>query len=239
MQRKRAHIYTSRKHLAVTIGILLVPFLLLLLFAQFAHIATGALIADLLVSTWRIAVAYVIAAILGWTCAVLFYRGPASMVALPIFDVLQSFPTFAMLPLAVLAWGPSDTTIIVFMVVTIIWPIFFSVVSALKLAKEDWQEAVTIYQCRGLDYTKKYLWPISRPGLITGSIVGLGDGWEAIIATEIVVKTQAGLGSFFQVFSSNPAVTAFGILGLLVFIFSINKVLWLPLLDWSHRTMED
>lgn len=77
------------------------------------------------------------------------------------------------------------------------------------------------------------------PGFITGSIVGLGEGWEALIATEIIVGMDTGLGNFFQTYSTNPKITAFGVLGFLILIFSINKVIWLPLLEWSHRKMEE
>ena len=53
------------------------------------------------------------------------------------------------------------------------------------------------------------------------------------------VGIKTGLGSFFDAYSTNPTVTTFGILGLLVLIFSINKLIWLPLLDLSHRKMEE
>ena len=105
--------------------------------------------------------------------------------------------------------------------------------------KRDWEEAVEVAGLKGFDYVRNFLWPISAPGLITGSIIGLGEGWEALVATEIIVEIKDGLGSFFQSFSTNASVTAFGILGLLILIFSMNKILWLPLLEWSHRKMEE
>jgi ABC-type anion transport system duplicated permease subunit len=92
---------------------------------------------------------------------------------------------------------------------------------------------------RGWDYLKYYLVPLSIPGIITGSIVGLGEGWEALVATEMIVGTKTGLGPFFQGFSQNVPVTIFGILGFLIIIFSINKLLWIPLLDWSHSKLEE
>jgi ABC-type anion transport system duplicated permease subunit len=69
--------------------------------------------------------------------------------------------------------------------------------------------------------------------------VGLGEGWEALVATEIIVQSQTGLGSFFQSFAENPRVTAFGILGFLILIFSLNKLIWIPLLDWGHKKLEE
>jgi ABC-type nitrate/sulfonate/bicarbonate transport system permease component len=166
-------------------------------------------------------------------------QGQVLDVALPVFDVLQSFPTFAALPLAIYFWGPSNFTTIFFLIFTIIWPIFFAILSSLKLMKHEWDEVAEIYGLTGKEYLKKFLIPVSVPGLITGSIVGLGEAWEAVVATEIIVGMQSGLGPFFQSFAANSGVTVFGILGFLILIFSINKIIWIPLLDWSHSFIEE
>lgn len=237
--RKKAIIYQSRKHLAITLGVVVLPFLFLLLFSRFAHIATGKLFLDIAVSCARLAVAYAIAALLGWGLAVLFYKGKRAIVALPLFDVLQSFPTFALLPLAAFVWGVSNITVIFFLIITIIWPIIFSIISSLKLIKHDWEEAVTVAQLSGKNYLTYFLFPVSIPGLVIGSVIGLGEGWEALVATEIIMNIDPGLGNFFQAFSRNAPVTVFGIFGLLLLIFAVNKLVWLPLMEWSHHQMEE
>ena len=121
----------------------------------------------------------------------------------------------------------------------IIWPLLFSLISTLKLVKTEWEEAVAISHLKGFAYLMKFIIPASLPGLITGSIIGLGDGWEALIATEIIIGVNAGLGNFFQKFSADTAVTAFGVLGLLLVIFTINKLIWLPLLNMAHAKWEE
>lgn len=239
MRKKRAIIYRSRWHLLATFLLIVGPFLFLILFSRVSHIRVNDLMFDLFVSSWRLLVAYFIAAILAWVWALSFYRGKRAAIALPIFDVLQSFPTFAILPFAIRLWGGSDTTVIFFLVVTIIWPIFFSMISSLKLIKNDWEEATEIMGLRGLDYLRYFLLPISIPGLITGSVIGLGEAWEALVATEIIVNINVGLGSFFAAYSSNASVTILGILGLLIVIFSINKLIWIPLLEYSHERMDE
>lgn len=237
--KKKVKIYESRVHLLITLLFIIVPFIFFLLFSSLSHIATTKLLTDIFESVIRIVMAYIIAVSLGWIFAVSFYKGRRAVIALPIFDVLQSFPTFAALPLATYFLGPSNTTVILFLVITIIWPIFFSIISSLKLIQKDWEEAAEIYGLSGWNYVTYFLWPVSMTGLITGSIIGLGEGWEALVATEIIVGIKSGLGNFFGTFSKNPTMTAFGILGLLLLIFSINKLIWLPLLDWSHRKMEE
>jgi ABC-type nitrate/sulfonate/bicarbonate transport system permease component len=239
MQKHKNHIYRSRQHLYVTLLTILAPFVYLLLFAQFAKLATGQLFYDIGVSFVRLFIGYAIAAFLAWLLAIGFYRGKRAVIALPFFDVLQSFPTFAALPVAVYFWGPSNVTTIFFLVMTVMWPILFSVLSSLKMIKHDWEEAVQIMGLKGWPYVRHYLLPVSLPGLITGSIVGLGEGWEALVATEMIVNMKNGLGPFFLGFSTNVQVTGFGILGFLIIIFSINKLLWLPLMEWGHHTMEE
>ena len=241
MHKPRAHalIYRSRLHRLVTVLFVALPFVFFLFFAQFATISSAELFTDITISLARIVTAYVIALALAWICAVLFYQGRRAVVALPIFDVLQSFPTFAALPLATYFLGVSNVTVIVFLVVTIIWPIFFSIISSLHLIRHDWREAVEISRLSGFAYFKFFLLPVTIPGVVTGSVIGLGEGWEALVATEIIVGSRVGLGNFFHIFSRNPRITTFGILGFLILIFSINKLIWIPLLEWSHGKMEE
>lgn len=239
MRRTKVTIYTKRWHLALTIFILAAPFIFLLVFSKIANIATGKLFYDVFTSSWRLTLAYIISTLLAWSWGVLFYHGKQATVALPFFDVLQSFPTFAALPLATLVFGETNFTVILFLVFTIIWPIFFSIISSLKLIKKDWEEAVVIAHLDGWNYFKKFLLPVSFPGLVTGSIVGIGEGWEALIATEIIVRIKGGLGEFFASFHTNTVITIFGILGVLLLIFSLNKLIWLPLLEFGHKKMED
>lgn len=236
---KRVKIYHNWLHLLATFMIIIVPFIFLFIFAKISNFNAGVMYEDIGISFIRLLVAYVIAVIIAWALAVSFFRGKRAIIALPIFDVLQSFPTFAALPAAVFVWGATNFTVIFFLVITVIWPVLFSVISALKLIRQDWEDAARIYNLKGADYIKKIILPVSIPGLITGSIIGLGEGWEALIATEIIVGIKSGLGPFFQAFSTNVTITALGILGFLIIIFSINKLVWLPLLDWSHKKMEE
>lgn len=230
-------IYRTRWHLIATLFFIIIPFVFLLIFSQIAKVTSAQLFSDVFVSLSRLILAYVISVILAWIFAVSFYRGRRALIALPIFDVLQSFPTFAALPLATLVWGATNFTVIFFLVITIIWPVFFSIISSLKLIRRDWEEAVQISQLSGIPYLKDFLWPLTIPGLITGSLIGLGEGWGALVATEIIVGIKSGLGNFFQDFSHNTTITTLGILGLLIIVFSVNKLVWTPLLNWSHRLM--
>jgi len=237
--RHHWNVYHSRWHMLVSLCILIIPFVFLLLFALGSGISVNTLFSDIGISVWRLFIAYFIAVAAAWLAAVSFYRGARAKFALPLFDVLQSFPTFAALPLAVTIWGRTNFTVIFFLVITIVWPLFFSIISSLKLIKPEWYEAALIARLPWKQYLNKFLLPVTIPGVVTGTIIGLGEGWEALVATEIIANIHSGLGSFFSGFSNNVTLTALGITGLLLLIFSINKLVWLPLLDWSHARMEE
>src|SRR5262245_47819565 len=94
------HFPTNRslRHLAVGFGFLLLPLLGLLAFSKVTGIPFLTVTYDLLLSTWRLAVAFVIATVIGWSLVVLLIRGKTEHPTLAILDVLQSLPTFAILP---------------------------------------------------------------------------------------------------------------------------------------------
>lgn len=228
----------SFHHLIVAFGLILLPLFGFFIFSQISGISFNVAIGDLFVSFFRISLAFIIAVCLAWLLVIFFIRGKTEGVTLAIFDVLQSLPTFTILPIAVHFFGQSEITIIFFLVITIIWPIIFSIVSSLKQVDKNWHEAVTMSRIHGFDYIHYYLFPVTAPGIVTGAIIGLGDGWEALIATEIILQTKRGLGPFFQLFSDNTGMTLFGVLIFLSVIFTLNKFIWLPLLEKSHRLTE-
>lgn len=238
-RHKYLRIYRKPWHLLFTVLTLVVPFILLLAFAEPAGFDTVSFVLDLLVSTVRVIIAFVISVLLALLLGLTLSRGRVGDFFLPVFDVLQSFPSFAMLPVAIIFFGKSNFTVILFLVLTMIWPILFAIISSLKLVKGEWEEAATMYGAKGWKRLIYFSLPISYPGLITGSIVGLGEGWEAVVGGEIIVALGSpGLGSFFGTNMAGKEVM-FGVFGLLLFIFVMNKIIWLPLLEKSHKLLSE
>ena len=72
------------------------------------------------------------------------------------------------------------------------------------------------------------------PAIVTGSIIGWGEAWEAIVGAEILGISR-GIGAFLNDASrtGDTRVLTLGIVFLLFFIFFLNKIIWLPLLKRS------
>lgn len=202
----------------------------------FGPIPWTALMEAVVHTTYRLAVAYIIA--LGFGVAIALLVGWSSLTdaLFPIFDILQNVPSFALIPFFIYFFGYTDTMIILFAVSSIVWPILFSVLSAIKNTHEDLNDAATIFGARGWRRILYYLSPLSFPAILTGSIVGIAIGWEAIIGSEIITSLS-GFGDFIKNASTTgiTPVAVAGMLVILVLVFVINRLVWTPLLAESSR----
>jgi len=210
--------------------------LVLTTFGYFGPVTWVALAKAIGHTTYRIAIAYGIALLLGVSLALLVGWSPFGDALFPIFDILQNLPSFALIPLFIYFLGYTNLMIILFAVSSIIWPILFAVLTAIKSAHKDLSDAATIFGATRFRRLLYYLAPLSYPAILTGSIVGIAIGWEAVIGAEIITNV-AGFGGFIKEASAtgvNHVVIA-GMLGILVIVFILNRLVWAPLLAESSK----
>jgi len=190
------------------------------------------------VSLARISIAYIIALILSCIIALLITSNEkVENLTLPVFDVLQSFPSFALFPLMVASINSSEVIIISVLIIAIIWPILFTIIGGIKNRREDLEEAATIFGAKGFKRLIYFTYPELSPSIVTGSIVGWGEAWEFIIGAELLVNAKVGIGSYLGQLGNNKEnlLLVFGILVLMILLFIINKLIWLPLLDKTTK----
>lgn len=217
-------------------AVLLLATALLAGLGYFTHVDWAALGDALLRTLYRLAFAYGIALVVGAALALVVGWGPLIDFFFPLFDVLQNVPSFALIPLFIYFFGFTDLMIILFSVTSIVWPILFAVLTAIKSAHTDLNDAATVFGATGLRRIGAYLAPLSFPAIVTGSIVGIAIGWEAVIGAEIIADTS-GFGAFIKSASASgitPATIA-GTLAILVLVFVINRLVWAPLLAESTK----
>jgi ABC-type nitrate/sulfonate/bicarbonate transport system permease component len=196
---------------------------------------------DFITSLTAVTVAYLICLVLGVTIGLATASSPrAEAFLLPVIDLAQSFPTFAILPVLVYQFGHTPGSVITILVIAMIWPIVFSVISGVKEQRRDETEAAIVFGARGVRHFWYYLWPLLRPAVLTGSIISWGQAWDTIVGAEIIAGA-AGAGHFLGNLGDQghlPAL-ALAIFLYLFLIFAINQLLWLPLLHrYTKYTVE-
>ncbi|MBI5405693.1 ABC transporter permease subunit [Candidatus Kaiserbacteria bacterium] len=231
----RAHVKRRRRTWFIMTGVVGAA-LFLWASGYFGDVIWPALGDAILRTTYRLLVAYGIALLLGVSIALLVGWSPLADLFFPLFDILQNIPSFALFPFFIYFFGSTDWMIILFAVSSIIWPILFAVLTAIKSAHKDLSDAATIFGARGVKRVYRYLAPLSFPAMLTGSVVGIAIGWEAVIGSEII-SNISGFGTFIKgvdISGVSPSAIA-GALGILVIVFVINRLVWAPLLTESAK----
>jgi ABC-type nitrate/sulfonate/bicarbonate transport system permease component len=217
------------------VGITLI-ILLLAASGYFAQVDWTTLLEAVLLTTYRLVSAYFIALAIGASIALIIGWSPFSEFFFPIFDLLQNLPSFALIPLFIYFLGYTNQLIILFAVSSIVWPILFAVLTAIRSAHTDLNDAATIFGARGFKRIRYYLAPLSVPAILTGSIGGIAIGWESVIGAEIITSV-AGYGTFIKSVdvSGISSVAIAGMLAILLIVFIINRLVWAPLLSESAK----
>lgn len=231
----RAHEERHRRIWFIIAGLVLAA-ILLYASGYFNGVSWLTLTSAVLHTTYRLILAYFIALSIGIFIGLLVGWSPFADDLFPIFDILQNVPSFALIPFFIYFLGFTDLMIILFAVSSIVWPILFAILAAIKSAHTDLSDAATIFGARGWRRIRYYLTPLSLPAMLTGSIVGIAIGWEAVIGAEIIVNA-AGFGSFIKdasVTGINQSAIA-GMFVILIIVFVINRLVWAPLLAESSK----
>lgn len=204
---------------------------------------TGASLAQILASLYtsltRVLAAYIISLMAGAAIALLITKSErVEDLFLPIFETAQGLPSTAIIPLVLIWLGGYEATVLL-LVITMIWPITFSIVSGIKTIKRSLAEAATIFGASGIKRFRNFTLPVLLPSIITGSTIGWGEGWEVIVAAEVLGEIR-GIGTFISnaTASQQYTIMTLALILLMFMIFLFNKWLWVPLLKRSTSHLD-
>lgn len=155
-----------------------------------------------------------------------------------VIEMLRPIPPLAWIPLSILWFGIGDTQNQFIIFLGIFFPILINTITGVKNIEPSLIRAA---RCLGASEAR-VLWrvvlPAALPNIVTGIRVGLGVGWMALVAAELV-GASSGLG-----FLINDARTilrtdyiivgmaTIGIVGLL--LDRVIRVLMRRMLPWSR-----
>ncbi len=149
----------------------------------------------------------------------------------PIMNFFQSVSGIAIFPIVVIWWGNSDTTIFAIILYTAFFPIAFNVLSGVREIPIRYIDAARTLGASRYQVIKDVLFPGAMPHIATGSRLGIGFAWRAVIAGEMLAGQQ-GLG--WMMFTGQDADrTAEVILGMMLI-----GLTWIVLDHYLLRPME-
>ncbi|MDF5719614.1 MAG: nitrate ABC transporter permease [Rhizonema sp. PD37] len=179
---------------------------------------------QILASLQRVAISYVLAAIVGIALGILIGTNKIMSKALdPIFQLLRTVPPLAWVPISLAALRQNEPAALFVIFITAIWPILINTAVGVTQIPQDYNNVAKVLQLNKKDYFLNILIPAALPYIFTGLRIAIGLAWLAIIAAEIVMSGIVGIGFFIWNAYQNNAVSEvilalvyIGIVGLLL-----------------------
>jgi ABC-type nitrate/sulfonate/bicarbonate transport system permease component len=162
--------------------------------AAWTLIMNGTLLQDASISVGRVLVGYTFGLVLGVALGLivgLFWTARHTIYY--VFELLRPIPTIAWLPIAVLWFGVSATSIIFVVFTGAFFPVFVSTVRGILQS-----DPVLIRCARGLgasrwQVVRDVMLPSAFPDILSGQRIGLSMAFIYMVAAELI-GAQSGLG---------------------------------------------
>jgi NitT/TauT family transport system permease protein/taurine transport system permease protein len=161
----------------------------------FVHLATHGVLAEYAsTSLTMIGIAAVISMLIGMPIGFAVGTNRYAAHALEGFlRFLQSISGIAWLPLAIIWFGFSHITTLVIVIYSLIVPIIFNTMIGVRAIPESYSLALRSLGAGRLRLVTDVYLPGALPSIVVGLRLGMGYGWRALIAAEMLVR-QGGLG---------------------------------------------
>lgn len=112
----------------------------------------------------------------------------------PIIEIVRNMPPMAWIPLAVFILVTGGSIFIVF--IGMVFPIILNTIHGVKSTEPRLIDAAKTLGSSEPKIVTKVVIPSAFPSIIAGLRIGLGVGWMAIVAAEMVIRSPVGLGYF-------------------------------------------
>lgn len=181
------------------------------------------------------AVAVVIGTVLGLAVArVAFLRVPVR----PILAGLITLPNVAWVPLAIVLFGLTSTTVYAVLLLGSVPAIANSLVSAVDGVPPVLLRAGRVLGARGLSSLRHVVLPAALPGYLVGLRQGWAFSWHALMAAEVIAvspKIGPGLGQFLA--QGREASDAGAVFAAILAIFAVGIAVDRLILDPVERVV--
>ncbi len=204
--------------------------------------------ADLLYSSLRLVVAYLLSLL--WTLPVAYwvFRTPRlSRVVFPLAEVMASVPATALFPfvivLVVTHLHSMNLASILLLMSGMQWYLLFNLLSGVGTFPAELREVSLTFGIRQGLFVRKVFLPFLLPSLVTGSITAFGGGWNALIVSEYVVYAKkdygvSGLGAFLDRATyqgAHPVLIVSALMVMTAAVVAANRLFWVPLYERVTR----
>ena len=185
---------------------------------------SGVLLAATAATLYRLLAGFLVAALLGVLLGVAMGRRQwIEDTLLPIVTFLYPIPGLAYAPLFVLWFGLGDMPTILLVGVASSFTVIINTWKGVKTVKPVWLRAAEVMGARDRDMFRRVVLPAALPFILIGLRLGLAQAWRLLIAVEMLMSVQQGLGwlifgaqTFLNTDVMLASIAMIGVIGILL-----------------------
>lgn len=209
--------------------------------SSWQDLSSGTLLNDIVASLWRVAVGFVLSAILGIPAGLLLGQHLRAREAfLPMLNFFRFLSPLAWIPFAILWFHIGDKPAIFLIFMATFFPLALAIMSAVATIPAIYFRVAKDYHYKSFELLTKVTFPAVLPQVITALRVSYGIAWVVIVAAEMV-GCQDGLGygiwearNGLRLDSAAGYMIVIGLLGMGIdrFLLQFSK---LPNVRWGYE----
>jgi NitT/TauT family transport system permease protein len=158
------------------------------------EIRAGRLVNDVIASLWRVAIGFVISAVLGIPAGLwLGQHLHARQAFVPMLNFFRFLSPLAWIPFAILWFHIGDKPAVFLIFMASFFPLALATMAAVATIPSIYFRVARDYNYKGIQLLTKVTFPAVLPEVITALRVSYGIAWVVIVAAEMV-GCQDGLG---------------------------------------------
>lgn len=192
----------------------------------------------------RLVLGFLIAAVVGVVLGVLMGRFQlVEDVFLPAVSAAYPIPGLAYAPLFVLWFGLGNLPAVLLVGVASCFVVIINTWKGVKAVKPVWLRAAEVMGARERQMFWKVIVPASLPYIITGVRLGLAQAWRILVAVEMLMSVEQGLGwmifgarQFLETDVMLAGVAVIGVIGVLLEKQVFERLERYTLVRWGMLT---
>jgi NitT/TauT family transport system permease protein len=198
------------------------------------QISSGRLFSDMATSLSRGGLGFLLAVAIGTPLGLLVARVSIVRRAIgPFISGLQSLPSVAWVPAAIIFFGIGQTAIFFVVLLGAVPSITNGMVSGIDQVPPLYSRVGQVLGARGLQTARHVLLPAALPGYVAGLRQGWAFSWRSLMAAELIVSSpelREGLGQLLELGRglSDMTLVFAGILGIFVVGIAVELVVFAP-----------
>jgi NitT/TauT family transport system permease protein len=149
---------------------------------------------------YRLAIGFIISIVIGMAVGLAMVKFPGFGKTMGSFAIgLQSFPSIAWVPFAILLIGLNDVGILFVVVLSSIFSVMISTYSGIRNIPIIYIRAAKNMGAKGFHLFRYLMIPAATPALIGGIKQAWSFAWHALIGAEILMASSIGIGHILLV----------------------------------------